>query len=131
MDSIEVSRQTAERLHIAAIAAGDDPCQPYAFACAEAKRRSLAVEKVPKNDVRLHGARALYDPGALLILHEATADEFMDAFLVAHELGHVELDGANEFSSTSLADPLRGSEAAPVGVERVVDYSHLERLEVQ
>lgn len=131
MDANEVSRQTAERLHLAAVACGDDPCEPYAFACAEAKRRNLAVEKVPRNDVRLHGGRALYDPDALLILHEDAADDFGNAFLVAHEVGHVEFGGQDEFASTTSADPLRSSEAAPVGVERVVDYSRKERREVQ
>lgn len=131
MDSIEVSRQTAERLHREAVARGHDPRKPYAFSCAEAARRNLEVGKVPKDDVRLHGARALYDPDALLILHEDSGDEFTDAFLVAHEIGHVEFGGVEEFSSTTGADPLRSSEVSPVGVDRVVDYSHKERREVQ
>ena len=131
MDANEVSRQTAERLHFAAVSCGDDPRQPYAFACAEAKRRNLAVEKVPQNDIRLHGGRALYDPDALLILHEDAGDDFANAFLVAHEVGHAEFGGLEEFTSTTSADPLRSSEAAPVGVERVIDYSRKERREVQ
>lgn len=131
MDSNEVSRQTAERLHSLALANGNDPCEPYVFACAEATRRNLAVEKVPMEDVRLHGGRALYDPDALLIIHEDTGDAFANAFLVAHEIGHVEFGGQDEFSSTTGADPLRSSEVAPVGVDRVVDYSRRERREVQ
>lgn len=131
MDSNEISRQNAERLHLAALANGKNPCEPYVFACAEATRRNLVVEKVPQRDVRLHGGRALYDPDALLILHEDAGDDFADAFLVAHEIGHVEFGGQDEFSSTSGADPLRSSEAAPVGVDRVVDYSRRERREVQ
>ena len=61
MDSSEVSRQRAERLHADAVALGHDPCRPYAFARTEAKRRRIEVEKVPKGDVRLYGARALYE----------------------------------------------------------------------
>lgn len=131
MDTIEVSRQRAEQLHYAATSLGDDPCQPYAFACAEAKRRNIAVERVPQNDVRLHGGRALYDPDALLILHEESGDVFTNAFYVAHEIGHVEFGGGDEFTSTSEADPLRSAEVASIGVDRVVDYNRKQRREVQ
>jgi superfamily I DNA/RNA helicase len=131
MDSFEVSRQRAERLHADAVAAGLDPSKPYTFARAEASRRRLAVEKVPKGDVRLYGARALYDPDALLILHEDTGDEFANAFLVAHEVGHVEFGGSAEPSLTLNVDPVRSSEAVPIGVDRVADYSHRQRREVQ
>jgi superfamily I DNA/RNA helicase len=131
MDTIEVSRQRAEQLHYAATSCGDDACEPYAFTCTEAKRRNLAVERVPKNDVRLHGARALYDPDALLILHEDTGDAFSNAFYVAHEIGHVEFGGADEFTSTSEADPLRSAEVASIGVDRVVDYNRKQRREIQ
>jgi superfamily I DNA/RNA helicase len=131
MDSIEVSRQRAERLHADAIAAGDDPWNSYAFACAEAKRRDLVVEKVPPGDVRLFGGRALYDPDALLILHEETGDNFTNAFLVAHEVGHVDCEGLAEPFLSIAIDPLRSSETIPLGVDRVVDYSRRERREVQ
>jgi hypothetical protein len=53
MDTIEVTRQTAERLHVAAVQSGADPRQPYAFVLREAKRRSIEVEKLPKGDARL------------------------------------------------------------------------------
>lgn len=131
MDTIEVSRQRAEQLHYAAASCGHDPCQPYLFACAEARRRNLAVECIPKNDVRLHGGRALYDPDALLILHEDSGDAFTNAFFVAHEIGHVEFGGADEFISTSETDPLRSAEVASVGVDRVVDYNRKQRREIQ
>lgn len=131
MNSLEVSRQRAEELHAAAIAAQHDPAKPYAFARAEAARRQLDVERVPKNDVRLHGGRAVYDPDALLILHEASGDDFTDAFLISHEIGHVELGGQSESLVTTNVDFLRPAEAAPVGVERVVDYSRRQRREVQ
>lgn len=131
MDANEVSRIAADRLHRQAVAVGHDPCDPYRFVSAEAARRNLVVERLPRGDVRLHGGLALYDPDALLILHEATGDEFTDAFLVAHEIGHAELGGEHQFSATAGADPLRSSDAVPVGVDRVVDYNRKERREVQ
>jgi Zn-dependent peptidase ImmA (M78 family) len=131
MDAIEISRQTAERLHLEAVKRGCDPWRPYAFVLAEAARRDLVVEKVPIGDVRLHGGRATFDPDALLILHEDACNEFVHAFLVAHELGHVEFDGREEADVTASADPMRPAEAAPIGIDRVVDYGRRERREVQ
>lgn len=131
MDSFEVTRQRAERLHADAVVAERDARKPYDFARAEATRRRIAVEKVPKGDVRLYGARALYDPDALLILHEDAGDEFTNAFLVAHEIGHVEFGGEAVPSATADVDPLRSAEVVPVGVDRVADYSQRQRREVQ
>lgn len=131
MDTVEVTRQTAERLHAEAVARGKDPWQPYEFARAEARRRTIAVEKLPKGDARLRGARASYDPDALTILHEDTGDDFMNAFLVSHEIGHVEFGGAGEANASLEPDPLRPAEAAPIGIDRVVDYGRRERREVQ
>ena len=131
MDRSEVARQKAEELHVALANTGVCPTQPVAFARAEAKRRNIEVEKLPQGDVRLHGGRALYDPGASLILHEDAGDDFVHAFLIAHEIGHVECGGGHEYSVTANADPLRTAEAAPVGVDRVVDYSRRQRQEVQ
>jgi superfamily I DNA/RNA helicase len=131
MDLNELSRQTGARLHDEAVKRGIDPRDPYAFAKAEALRRDIDVERVSAGDVRLHGSRALYDPGAQLILHEQSKDVFTDAFLVAHEIGHVAFGGAKDFASTTNADPERSAEASPVGVDRVVDYNAKQRREVQ
>lgn len=131
MDTIEVTRQTAEKLHIAAVQRGIDPWRPYEFARAEALRRSIEVEKLPKGDVRLRGAHASYDPDALTILHEDTGDDFLNAFLVAHEIGHVEFGGDAEATLSFEANPARPAEAAPIGVDRVIDYGRRERREVQ
>lgn len=131
MDSIEIARQTAERLHSQAVSRGADPLKPYEFATAEAKRRGIAVEKLPKGDVRLRGALALWDPDALTVLHEDAGDDFGNAFLVGHELGHVELGGASEQNLSLAVDASRAAEAAPVGVDRVIDYGRRERREVQ
>ena len=131
MNSLEAGRQRAERLHSEAVAAGHNPRTPYDFVRAEAAKRLIEVERVPKGDIRLYGGRALYDPDALLILHEDTGDPFLDAFLVAHELGHIDLGGQSEPMAVMDADPLRAAEAVPIGVERVVDYSRRQRREVQ
>ena len=131
MDTIEVTRRTAEGLHLAAVQRGADPWRPYDFVRNEALRRSIDVEKLPKGDTRLRSARASYDPDALTILHEDTGDDFLNAFLVAHEIGHVEFGGANEATLSFDADPTRPAEAAPIGVDRVIDYGRRERREVQ
>lgn len=131
MNLLEAGRQRGARLHSEAVAAGNDPRFPYEFVLSETAKRQIEVERVPKGDIRLHSGRALYDPDALLILHENTGDAFLDAFLVAHELGHLDLGGHSEPMSVIDADPLRTSESVPIGVERVVDYNRRQRREVQ
>lgn len=131
MDSTEVIRRRAEQLHSDAVVAGGNPCAPYEFARAEAFRRGFEIAKVRKGDVRLFGGRAVYDPEALLILHEDAGDDFLNAFLVAHEIGHVESAGQDEPSLCLEVDPLRSSEAVPVGADRVADYNHRQRREIQ
>lgn len=131
VNRIEVSRQTADRLHQEALLRDRAPTEPYSFACKEADRRELAIERVPVGDVRLHGGRALYDPDALLILHENEGDDFTQAFLVAHELGHIATGGQGESLRVEEVDHLRSGETSGVGIDRVVDYSHRERREVQ
>ena len=44
MDAIEIGRKAAEALHIQAVAIGDDPWKPLAFALSEVKRRDLDAE---------------------------------------------------------------------------------------
>ncbi|WP_341917086.1 ATP-dependent DNA helicase [Hydrocarboniphaga effusa] len=131
MEANEVCRQKAAELHELAVQAGADPWNSYQLALREAGRRQLEVERVQPGDVRLRGSRALFDPSAWLILHEATGDGFMDAFLVAHELGHAEFGGHTEIVLTESVDIVRSAEAAPVGVDRVIDYGRCERLEVR
>lgn len=131
MDSMEASRQRAEQRHEHCAAAGHNPCKPYTFACAEAARREIEVERVPKGDVRLYGGKAVYDADSLLIIHEQSDDPFTEAFLVAHELGHAELATGEAPWPATAVDPLQPVEAVPVGIVRVADYSHRQRLEVQ
>jgi Zn-dependent peptidase ImmA (M78 family) len=73
-----------------------------------------------------------FDPDLRLIVHETNGTPFDQAFLVAHEIGHAELgDGKEEAEPAVHVDPARTSEAAPVGMDRVVDYSRRQRREVQ
>ncbi|MEZ6140772.1 MAG: UvrD-helicase domain-containing protein [Zavarzinella sp.] len=131
MNSLEAARQRAEQLHVDAVAARHNPRNPYEFIRAQVEKLLIEVERVPKGDIRLYGGRALYDPDALLILHEETGDAFLNAFLIAHELGHIDLGGQSEPMAIMDTDPLRAAEAVPISVERVVDYSRRQRREVQ
>jgi superfamily I DNA/RNA helicase len=81
----------------------------------------------------LDGARAVFDSEYQLILHEDAGSPFEQAFLVAHEIGHTELgdDEGDEVESAVHIDPSRTAEAAPVGLDRVEDYSRRQRREVQ
>ncbi len=112
-------------------AARGDPSKPYSFAVSVAEEFDLEVECVPVGDVRLRGGRAYYDPDALLILHEDADDEFSQAFLVAHEIGHVQCGGDREPLLVEEVDADRSGESSGVGVDRVVDYSHRQRREIQ
>lgn len=131
VNRIEVSRQAASTLHEHTEQRGCDPSEPYTFACSAASKMEIAVERVPRGDVRLRGGRAIYDPDALLILHEHAEDEFIEAFLVAHEIGHVSSGGETKPLCVDDIDLTRSGESSGVGVDRVVDYSHRERREIQ
>ncbi|WP_322994297.1 ImmA/IrrE family metallo-endopeptidase [Castellaniella sp.] len=56
---------------------------------------------------------------------------FFKAFLVGHELGHATLGDDRVERVAHDVDPTRPAEAAPVGEDRVVDYSRRQRREVQ
>lgn len=131
MDATEVCRQRAAALRAALVAAGTNPWDLGSIVASEAKRRDLEIQKVPSGDVRLRNARAAFDPDAQLILHEDCPDSFMRAFLIAHELGHAEFGGHAGIVCTTAVDPQQSTEAAPVGMDRVIDYSHRERIEVR
>lgn len=131
MDAAELGRRRAADLHEQAVATGKDPRQPYAFTLAEAKRRGLDVEKANPGAGILDGGRATYVPADGLIIHENIGSEFEQAFLVAHELGHVELGDEAGPVTVNEIDPVRPSEPSPVGFDRVVDYGRHQRREVQ
>ena len=132
MDHFELARQCAERLHYEAVEQGSDPWSPYQFASDIADRRGITVETCVPGASILDGARATFDAELSLILHEDSGTPFEQAFLVAHEIGHAVLgDGEDEEGFVFQIDPTRTSEASPVGIERVVDYSRRQRREVQ
>lgn len=131
MDGVELARQVAAQLHVRAVARGQDPLQPYDFAIAEASRRGFDVEGTSPNSQLLDGSRATVAHADRLILHENVGTSFERAFLVAHEIGHLELgDGLKDEPAREI-DLARAAEASPIGMERVVDYGRRQRREVQ
>ncbi|TPG04136.1 ImmA/IrrE family metallo-endopeptidase [Rhodanobacter glycinis] len=134
MDGVEIGRQIAEALHLAAVAAGDDPWSPLALAVAQVKRNGLTADPSQAGAKGLNGGRACYIPIAALILYEDSGSQFDQAFRIAHELGHIHLGDSEEEDFTGPPfeiDPTRPAEAAPVGTERVIDYGRRQRREVQ
>lgn len=140
MDRVEIARQTAAALHAAAVARGEDPRHPYAFALAEALRQDLDVETAAVGAAVLNGGRASYVARDHLIIHEDVGTAFDRAFLVAHELGHTALGDAlvesGDERTSNAGGPLhidaaRSAEPSPVGVDRVLDYGRRQRREVQ
>lgn len=131
MDGVELARQIAADLHRQAQANGQDHWQPYEFALAEALRRGFDVESTATDSVLLHGGRATLIVADGLILHENTGTPFEQAFLVAHEIGHLELGDDLDEEPVREIDPARAAEASPVGIDRVVDYGRRQRREIQ
>jgi superfamily I DNA/RNA helicase/Zn-dependent peptidase ImmA (M78 family) len=129
VDGLELARQAAAHRHRAVAAEASEGLGPYDLAKAAASRERLAVRRVKAGNPLLHGGEATYDPDTRLILHQACADPFEEAFLVAHELGHVVLeDGAGRHVASGV-DPMRGSEP-PSGTDAVLDYGRRQRREV-
>lgn len=131
MDSVESARQIAAILHERAVEDGQDPWDPLQFVSAEVTRRGYDVEAVSQGAVVLNGSRASLIADEFLILYEDVGTPFQKAFLIAHEIGHVELGDVTDNAPAGDIDPVRTSEAAPVGVDRVVDYSARQRREIQ
>lgn len=131
MDATEAARREAERIHRAGVLIGDDPRTPLEFARREALRRGLDVYALQPGDSQLKGGRAAFDSQAGIILYEDGGSEFDRAFLIAHELGHVVLEGGAIDIVTVHVEPDRSMEEAPVGIERVLDYGARERREVR
>ncbi|NOZ51692.1 MAG: UvrD-helicase domain-containing protein [Gammaproteobacteria bacterium] len=130
MDAIEAARQEAARLHDLAVALGDDNYSLLCFVSAEASRREIEIYPVSKDDPQLKGGRAVFDSQAWMILYENVGSDFDKAFLIAHEIGHVVLEGGSEDSVAEDTEPDRPAEAPAIGAERVADYGCRERREV-
>jgi len=131
MDGVDLARQVAAELHAGLVASGVDPWSPYDFAVAEAKRRGIDVESTAVGAAILNGGRATFIAADDLILHERAGSRFEQAFLVAHEIGHVELGDDPGGEAAPTIDPARAAEPSPVGMDRVVDYGRRQRREVQ
>lgn len=131
MDATELGRRRAAELHASAVARGLDPTDPYAFAVAIAKDRGLDVDSANPGATVLDNGRATLVPEDDLIIHENIGSPFERAFLVAHEIGHHELGDGTSSPTVTEADPARGSEPSPTGIDRVVDYGRRQRREVQ
>jgi superfamily I DNA/RNA helicase len=131
MDANEVARQIAAALHFKAVGKGLDLWRPYEFAVAEAKRRGLDVESAAPGATVLNNGRATFVAKDRLIIHENAGTAFDQAFLVAHEVGHVELGDDPDGEQAGEIEPARVSDPSPVGIDRVVDYGRRQRREVQ
>ncbi|HFE44603.1 MAG TPA: ImmA/IrrE family metallo-endopeptidase, partial [Nannocystis exedens] len=131
MDGVELARQIAADLHRQALSNGHDPWHPYEFAVAEARRRGFDVEPTAAGSILLDGGRATVITADCLILHENIGTPFEQAFLVAHEIGHIELGDDFDYEPAREIDPARTVEASPVGIDRVVDYGRRQRREIQ
>ena len=131
MDRIEAIRARAADLNAERRNKQGDPTDPYDFALREAKDRDLEVKKLAAGHPQLNGGRGLLQKSAGVILHEDTGSAFLDAFLVAHEIGHDEFGGVVDVPTTMNIDPARSADPSSVGADRVVDYSNRARQEVQ
>jgi superfamily I DNA/RNA helicase len=131
MDSAELARQRADELHARLVASGADPWSSYDFAVAEAKQRGIDVEPAAAGAAVLNGGRATFVAADALIIHENVGSMFEQAFLVAHEIGHVELGDDPDGDPMPTIDPARAAEPSPVGMDRVIDYGRKQRREVQ
>ena len=130
MERIELARQKAAGLHADLIAKGGDPEDSLALALREAKRRDIEVRAYPQGHAQLEGGRALFDADAGAIRHEDTGNRFLNAFLIAHEIGHDEFDSGHDTEPVIEIDPARSADPSATGAERLVDYSHKARQEV-
>lgn len=131
MDAVELARQHAKRLHDQAVERGGDPHTPYQFVVGIANALGITVEPCVPGASILDGAHAGFDAEIPLIVHENVGSLFEQAFLVAHEIGHAELGDGDDSGAAVQIDPTRISEASPVGMDRVADYSRRQRREVQ
>ncbi len=131
MDGIEAARREAESIHRAAVALGDSPVELLALVQAEARRRDVLLFAVPPGDSVLKGGLAVFDRQSRSIFYQDCGTDFDRTFLIAHELGHVVIEGGTEDAVTRQVEPDRSVEDSPVGVDRVLDYGARERREVQ
>ncbi len=73
----------------------------------------------------------MFDSQAGIIIFENTGTIFERAFLIAHELGHIVLEGSDQDDITEHIEPDRPSNESPTGIGKVIDYGMKERREVR
>lgn len=131
MDAVELARQRAAVLHDEVVAAGADPWKPWAIVETAARLRGIDLEPINPGSPLLAGGRAHFDPADRAIRLEGGGTVFDRSFLAGHELGHATLGDDSGEHTSSIVDPTRSTEAAPVGEDRIVDYSRTQRREIQ
>lgn len=117
-------------MHRAAVGKGANPWRLLELVLQESARRDILVYALPPDDPQLKGGQAVFDAQAQAILYADIGTNFDRAFLIAHELGHVLVEGGNVDVLTLRVEHDRSVEDVPVGVERVLDYGARERREV-
>lgn len=130
MDRLELARRAGALRHDAAAAGLPPDPTPYSLALAAAAVEGVRVRGVRPGSPLLHGGQATFDPETGLVLHQRTGNPFEEAFLVAHELGHVVLEAGPGRHVTSDVDPHRGAEPLPSSADGVTDYGRRQRREV-
>jgi DNA helicase-2/ATP-dependent DNA helicase PcrA len=130
MDAFEASRIAAAKLHDEALAGGSNSLSPPTLIARAIGDLDLVVEFADPADPVLKGARALYDAQSGTIVCDSSAAESDRLLLIAHELGHVSVDGDSSTCRSSDVDVSRPTEEAAVGIERVEDYGVRERREL-
>ncbi len=131
MDGIEIARQIAEQLHIDLIHSGLDVRHPLQLVLKEIEEnRDLEVIPVAKGSVQLKGGRAIFDSQAGLVLYENCGSDFDKAFLLAHELGHIVLEGTSEDFITDNVDTSVSEDVTSSALDKVLDYGRSERKEI-
>nr|WP_282572174.1 ATP-dependent helicase [Roseomonas acroporae] len=127
---MELARRAAADRHGAAVTAAPAGSGPYGLAVAAAKSEGVSIRRVRPGNPLLHGGQAVFDPEARLIVHQRSDNAFAEAFLVAHELGHVVLEGGAGPHVASEVDPMRASEPLTSGADAVSDYGRRQRREI-
>lgn len=131
MDAVDAARKIAENVHRTAVEQGANPWRLLEFVLGEAAKRNIVVYALPPDDPQLKGGQAVFDSQAQAILYAEAGTDFDRAFLIAHELGHVLVDGGKNDVVTQRVEPDRSVEDTPVGIEKVLDYGARERREIR
>jgi Zn-dependent peptidase ImmA (M78 family) len=93
MDAVDAARKIAENVHRTAVDQGANPWRLLEFVLGEAAKRNIVVYALPPDDPQLKGGQAVFDSQAQAILYAEAGTDFDRAFLIAHELGHVLVEG--------------------------------------